>query len=469
METLFYGKALFGHSLTLDRACWVIGLIAAAYVAAGGLKACAWADLLQGSALIAGGLAICWLAFDRLGDTPVAELMAGSEAMPVDLADSTSGLGKFFALNGEKLHMVLPRGHPDLPWTALLFGLWIPNFYYWGLNQFIVQRTLGSKSLAAGQKGVITAAAIHVVSPLFIVIPGLIAFNLFSGEMSDSAARDPQVQAANAEVLERYETDRQQPEPELVIEMDRGWRARHPGKAAEIERHNAGVMNARTEKTEHLLLTGFKYDAAFPLLIRNLVPSGLRGFILAAILGAIISSLAAMLNSASSIFTMDLYRKHLVRGASEMHLVRVGRACVVVFVIIGCWLAPKLGDPQFGGIFKFIQEFQGYISPGILAAFVFGLLVRRAPAAAGIAALLGNPAVYGLLSWLAPGIPFLDRMAVSFTGIIAVMALITWRRPLPAPVEMPQNPSMDLTPSTSAKWVGGVVVVIILSIYWIFR
>ncbi len=337
--------------------------------------------------------------------------MPAGPNVPQHLADGDSGISKFFALNDEKLHLVLPRGDRDLPWTALLFGLWIPNFYYWGLNQFIVQRTLGSKSLAAGQRGVVMAAAIHVISPLFIVVPGLIAFNLFSQEMADAAARDPQVQTANAAVLAQYDADLEAPTPSLIIEMDAGWRARHPEKAAEIDSHNRRVATAAPEQATRLVLSGYKYDAAFPLLIRNLVPSGLRGFILAAILGAVISSLAALLNSASAIFTMDLYRKHVFPEASEIHLVRAGRVAVVAFVVVGCWLAPKLGDPRFGGIFKYMQEFQGYISPGILAAFVFGLLVRRAPPAAGIAALLGNPVLYGLLSWAAPSIPFLDRMA----------------------------------------------------------
>lgn len=471
METLFAGRSLFGQPLNLSLACWLIGIIAAAYVTSGGLKACAWADLLQGTALIAGGLIIAWFAFDRLGSTPVAELMPGSAAVPAGLADTASGVEKFFALNGGKLHMVLPRGNPDLPWTALVLGLWIPNLYYWGLNQFIVQRTLGSKSLAAGQRGLVMAGAIHIFSPLFIVVPGLIAFNLFSSDMAESAARDPQMVLANKATLERFEEARAMPDSRLVVGMDSGWIAAHPETAAEVTAHNGRVMAAWNGKDplERRTLSGYKYDAAFPLLIRKLVPPGVRGFILAAILGAIISSLAAMLNSASSIFTMDLYRKYLAPDASERHLVRVGRVAVVVFMFMGCWLAPKLGDPRFGGIFKFIQEFQGYISPGILAAFVVGLAAPKAPPVAGIAALLGSPALYGALSVFAPGLPFLDRMGITFAGVVLLMLAITACKPLAAPLPMPENPKMDMRPSRAAQWGGAAVIFIILSIYVIFR
>ena len=89
-----------------------------------------------------------------------------------------------------------------------------------------------------------------------------------------------------------------------------------------------------------------------------------------AIAGAVISSLASMLNSAATIFTMDVYRRHLRPQASDRRIVAIGRAMTVLFVVIGCLLAPVLADPRFNGVFNFIQEFQGYISPGILAAFL---------------------------------------------------------------------------------------------------
>ncbi len=403
VQTLFGDVVLFGVlPINVTTASWIIGIIAALYVASGGLRACAWADLLQGSALIVGGGVILWFALDRLAGTPVAELATTSQAVGA-LADDAGGWTKFFALNEDKLHMVLPRDNPDIPWTALVIGLWIPNFYYWGLNQYITQRTLGSKSLAEGQKGVVFAAALKLIIPFVIVFPGIIAFNLFADQMFD----------------------------------------------------DAGVRN---------------YDTAFALLIGKLLPSGtgLQGFVLAAILGAVVSSLASMLNSASTIFTMDLFRKYVSPGASQQTLVRVGRVCVVVFVIIGCLISPLLGNPNFGGIFKYIQEFQGFISPGILAVFVFGLLVKRAPGICGVVGLLINPLMYGLLKLVAPSLAFLDRMALSFVCVLLVMGAITALRPMASAFELPTKTRIELVSSRLARYGGVAVVIATVVLYVIF-
>ncbi len=113
-------KTVFGLDLTTG--IWLIGLLAGAYTIYGGLKAVVWSDLIQGSALLLGGLFVAILALNAVG-----------------------GLESFLSQNGDKLHTILPADHPDIPWTAMLFGIWIPNFFYWGFNQFITQRTLGSK------------------------------------------------------------------------------------------------------------------------------------------------------------------------------------------------------------------------------------------------------------------------------------------------------------------------------------
>ena len=471
IQTLFHDVVLFGVlPINVTTASWIIGIIAALYVASGGLRACAWADLIQGSALIVGGGVILWFALDRLGATPVAELATTSQVVG-SLADDAGGWTKFFALNEDKLHMVLPRDNPDIPWTALVIGLWIPNFYYWGLNQYITQRTLGSKSLAEGQKGVVFAAALKLIIPFVIVFPGIIAFNLFAGSMAEEAARDPRIVEGNADVLARYEEHRLQADPAitLLVEFDEGWAGANPEKAAEISGHNQVALSGGVDRpVETLQLLGYKYDTAFALLIGKLLPAGkgLQGFVLAAILGAVISSLASMLNSASTIFTMDLFRKYVRPGASQQTLVRMGRICVVVFVIIGCLIAPLLGNPAFGGIFKYIQEFQGFISPGILAVFVFGLLVKKAPGICGVVGLLINPLMYGLLKLLVPSMAFLDRMALSFVCVLLVMGAITLARPMAASFVLPTKTHIELASSRLAR-VGGVGVVIVTVILYV--
>ncbi len=359
----------------LTYGIWVIGLIAAAYTIWGGLKAVAWADLFQGSALIIGG---------------AVTLVVGLRAV--------GGIGPFMEANADKLHMILPSTHEVLPWTALVIGLHIPNFYYWGLNQYITQRTLAAQSLRQGQLGIIFAAFLKLTIPFIIVIPGIIAYQLYSAQMTGQSGT----------------------------------------------------------------------DAAYPLLIRNLVGPGARAFIFAAISGAVISSLASMLNSASTIFTMDLYRRHFRQDASQRSLVWTGRISTAVFVLAGCLIAPVLGDPRFLGIFTYIQEFQGYISPGILAVFVFGMAVKKAPPMAGVAGLLLTVPIYGLLQWQFGQIAFLNRMAITFGLILLVLAILTAWRPLPEPKVLPERQEFDMRPTPLVKWLGAAVILLTLSLYVIF-
>ncbi|MFO1077332.1 MAG: sodium/solute symporter [Planctomycetota bacterium] len=472
IAAVVYSGALMIHTLFPDvgvtAGSWFIGVLAAVYVAAGGLKACAWADLIQGSALIVGGAIILWLAVDALAAAPASALATTADVK--NLADAAGGWEKFFALNAHKLHMVLPADDKILPWTALVVGLWIPNFYYWGLNQYITQRTLGSHSLAHGQRGVVFAAALKLLIPFVIVFPGMIAFNLYSPEMAQAAATD------NAAVLAEFEAAKAKPGEQhigFVIEFDQEWAKANPQLAVELAKHNESALGyAREvrEEPQRRRLVGHKYDTAFGLLVGRLVPGGhgLRGFILAAILGAVVSSLASMLNAASTIFTMDLFREYLNRGASQRLLVFTGRFCVALFTAIGCLIAPLLGDPRFGGIFTFIQEFQGFISPGILAVFVFGLFVKRAPKVCGVLGLVANPLIYWVLQFLLPDLAFLDRMAVSFGCVLAIMAVLTIVKPRTEALPDRPAPKIDLVSCPVAKVAGVAVVVVTLVLYAVF-
>jgi SSS family solute:Na+ symporter len=362
--------------IELTRAVWLIGGIAALYTIWGGLKAVAWADLFQGSALILGGAFTMVLGFIAVG-----------------------GVGNFFEANADKLHMILPSDHPVLPWTALVVGLWIPNFYYWGLNQYITQRTLAAKTLKQGQLGVIFAAFLKLLIPFIIIFPGIMAFQLYHDQLTAEGATT---------------------------------------------------------------------DAAYPLLIRNLITTGMRGFIFAAISGAVISSLASMLNSASTIFTMDLYKRHWNKEASGRTLINMGRLTTAIFVLVGCFIAPQLANPNFKGIFNYIQEFQGFLSPGVLAAFVFGLFVHRAPASAGVSALVLCPILYGFLLIFFSEIVFLNRIAITFLAIIAVMTAITVSKPLSMPMTLPVREQFDMRPAPAVVWLGTTVIVVTLALYVIF-
>jgi SSS family solute:Na+ symporter len=362
-------ETIFGLSLPVALA--VICGIAVAYVLWGGLLAAVWADLFQGSALLAGGLVTLGLGLVAVG-----------------------GPGAFLQANADRLHMILPRDHPELPWTVLLGGMWIPNLYYCGLNQFITQRTLAARSLGQGQAGIVLAAALWLLVPFAIVMPGAVAHQLY------------------------------------------------------------GTALARP-------------DQAYPMLIRELVPAGLRGLILAALAGAVVSTLASVLNSASTLFTMDLYRRFFRKEAGQGELVAVGRLATVGALV----LAAVLATSPFleGGVFTFIQEFQGYVSPGIVAAFVFGFAVPKAPPLAGLAALVLSAPVYGILARVWPDVAYLHRMVATLGVLLSVMAAITLVRPLPEPRRLPVREGFDMRSSRPALAGGVAVILAVLAFFWTFR
>ncbi len=492
---------------SLTAMCWVIGILAAVYVFVGGLKACAWTDLVWGSSLILGGAIIAVLAFNLLGSMDADDLIktkvATSDATVAELEDA-GAWERFKLLNkgeaqdgpngsGGKLHMVRSKQDPEIPWTALILGLWIPNFFYWGLNQYIMQRTLGSKSLAEGQKGVVFAAGLKLIIPFVVVIPGILAYNLFSGDLHDEAMRK------NESILQQFEA-----KENLAFPFTVEFAETQPVKAAAILAHNVtlggetpsldpssgteGLFSANQMAIEAASaigidsateLVGYDYDAAFGTLLRNLLQPGIRWFVFAAITGAVISSLASMLNSASTIATMDIYYK-IKPESTQPQLVVAGRMFVVIFVLVASIIAPSLGSPAFGGIFTFIQEFQGFISPGILAVFIFGFLVHKAPRYLGWLGILSNVFLYGFFKWIggpfltsrglwfSPEMAFLDRMGLCLIIVLIICTVATKLHPLKEPVDMPVNKNFDMTPSKSAKIGGVVVCVATLALYVIF-
>ena len=523
-----------GYDVPIATAALVIGLIAMIYVTAGGLKACAWADLIQGSALIIGSAIVMIYAFKKLGSTTdelafVENVKTGAVGLKT-FAQETGSIDRFWQLNKVRMNMFLPKDDKVLPCTALLLGLWIPNFYYWGLNQYITQRTLASESLAEGQKGIVFSAFMKLLIPFVVVIPGIIAFNLYAKDMQDQSVTDNApvitkymmanqdtqlveiVQAPNEDAIANWplgkfmiavfpddaalkavkaknpfvlpltqaKLDEQEVSQYTVFESDdKSWKSAFPGLAAELEIYNASVTDAAAQANVSVTsekFIAYKYDTALGQLLSSVLPqkTGLVGFVLAALLGAIVSSLAAMLNAASTIFTMDIFKKYISPQAGQKAVVMLGRICVVVFSFIAVLLAPQLGNPKISNsIFTIIQESQGLISPGILAVFVFGLVCRIAPPIAGVVGLLTNIVSYGGMYLMGrykigPDIQFLNRMAICFGLCIVVMTIITLLKPLAEPIEFKQHSTLDLRSSSGAKIAGIFVVVITLVLYFLF-
>ena len=309
------GSLLFGSIIGL-------GLFAAAYSLWGGLAAVAWTDVIQVILLIFGGLMMTYFALTNVTES----------------GSFIDGLSYVYNTVPERFTMIVSKGEiintngddtwNNLPGIAVLVGgMWVANLYYWGFNQYIIQRTLAAKNLKEGQKGIAFAAFLKLLMPLIVVVPGIVAY---------------------------------------VMNLD-----------------PSGAFNPETIDQTFIGENGLiENDNAAPWLIKNFIPSGFLGLILAALAAAIVSSLASMLNSTSTIFTMDIYKSLINKEATDKQTVKVGRLSGLAALIIAMIIAPKLGN--LGEVFQFIQEYTGVVSPGILAIFLLGLFWKKATNKAAI-------------------------------------------------------------------------------------
>lgn len=369
-SVLFLGGKALNVVLGVDPMTAMIGLalFAAAYSLWGGLSAVAWTDVIQVVLLVIGGLITTFIALNHV--TPEGGIF--------------NGMSHVLKEAPEHFHMILDKNHPEyinLPGIAVLVGgLWVANLYYWGFNQYIIQRTLAAKSLKESQRGIVFAAFLKMIVPLIVVIPGIVAYVMYQG-------------GAGTAVID-------------------------------------GVQEAFTKVDG-----GLNNDNAYPWLISTFIPVGLKGLVLAALAAAIVSSLASMLNSTATIFTMDIYKQNINKNASQKSLVSVGRLSATAALIIAVILAPMLGN--IDQMFQYIQEYTGLVSPGILAVFMMGLFYKKATNKGAIWGILlsafiafyfkvgPNGWVGDDLSWLFPTLPWMHQMMITWILSMIIIAIVS--------------------------------------------
>ncbi|MBG3081889.1 sodium/sugar symporter [Proteus mirabilis] len=354
-SVLYLGSLALETILGVPMMYAIIGLalFAVIYSLYGGLSAVAWTDVVQVFFLILGGLFTTVLAVSYIGgDGGIME-----------------GLSKMTQAAPDHFKMILEKDNPqfmNLPGIAVLIGgLWVANLYYWGFNQYIIQRALAAKSINEAQKGLVFAAFLKLIVPVLVVVPGIAAFVITTN-------------------------------PELMAGL--------------------GTM-----APEHIP-TLSQADKAYPWLTQFL-PVGAKGIVFAALAAAIVSSLASMLNSIATIFTMDIYKEYVGPKASETRLVNVGRISAVVALIIACFIAPLLGG--IDQAFQYIQEYTGLVSPGILAVFLLGLFWKKTNAKGAIIGVVLSIPFALFLKLMPLGMPFLDQMMYTFMFTTVVIGLVS--------------------------------------------
>jgi SSS family solute:Na+ symporter len=289
----------------------------------------------------------------------------------------------------DHFHMIFDRDNPnymDLPGlTVLIGGMWITNLNYWGCNQYITQRALGA-DLVTARNGILFAAFLKLLMPVIVVLPGIAAFVL----------------------------------------------------------HQKGYFATEMLDSKGII----DVNKAYPSLL-NLLPTGLKGLAFAALTAAIVASLAGKANSIATIFTLDIYKKAINKEASETKMVWLGRLSVIVSIVLAVLLSLLVGEKLMGEGkqgFQYIQEYTGFVSPGIFAMFILGFFWKRTTSNAALFATVGG-FVFSLILKVLPRfvdlsfletfnfaklnsdgvyeIPFLDRMGFVFIFCVIGMSIIT--------------------------------------------
>ncbi|XP_075421791.1 sodium/myo-inositol cotransporter 2 [Ascaphus truei] len=337
-----YAGALFiQQALHWDLYVAVTALlvITAIYTVAGGLAAVIYTDTLQTIIMIIGAVILMVYSFIEVGGYDALEEQYFNAIPKSHTGNSSCGMPR-----EDAFHIFRDPVTSDLPWPGILVGMTITSLWYWCTDQVIVQRSLSAKNLSHAKGGSLLAAYLKVLPLFLMVLPGMISRVLFTDQV---ACTDPEL-------------------------------------CKDICGNPSGCS-----------------DIAYPKMVIELLPTGLRGLMMSVMIAALMSSLTSIFNSASTIFTLDLWR-HCRPRSSEWELMIVGRAFVLVLVAVSIMWIPLVQASQGGQLFTYIQSISSYLQPPVAMVFIAGCFWKRTNE---------KGAFWGLTIGLAVGI---IRMALDF-------------------------------------------------------
>ncbi|MGK0499688.1 MAG: SSS family solute:Na+ symporter [Oceanicoccus sp.] len=357
----------------------LVGIVGGLYAVFGGLKAVAVSDTINGFGLLVIGLLVPILGFSALGDGSVL-----------------AGINTVASTHTEKLNAIGSNTDPT-PFGTIFTGMIFANLFYWCTNQYVIQRTLGAKNLAEGQKGVIYSGFFKVLVPFMMMMPGIIAFHLYGGGLRS-------------------------------------------------------------------------IDLAFPQLIKDVLPVYMSGFFLAVLLGAVFSSFNSLLNSAATLFCLDVYEPMKKTKVSDAEMIKVAKIASVVIAIFSFIVSPLLQyAPE--GLWQVIRIFTGFYNIPVVAVVIIGLFTKRVPGLGAKVAIIFHVIAYGLLQFVFDDIidiHFLHLYAILFFIEIAIMLVIGRIKPLPEPWQFERKKTVDLVPWAYALPVSITLFSCIAALYVLF-
>lgn len=356
----------------------MVGTIGAIYAIFGGLRAVAVSDTINGIGLLIIGLLMPILGLITLGE---GSFVAGLEILGTE--------------HTEKLDAIGSRSDP-VPFGTLFTGMILANLFYWGTNQYVIQRTLGAKNLAEGQKGVLFSGYFKVLVPFMMMIPGVIAFHLYQDE------------------------------------------------------------NLQT------------IDLAYPHLVKDVLPLYLSGFFLAVLLGAVFSSFNSLLNSAATLFCLDVYAPIKKNKVSDQKLIKVAKITSIVIALFSFITAPLLMfAPE--GLWQIIRIFTGFYNIPVITIVLVGLFTRRVPAIGAKVAIVFHVIAYTLLKFVWDvDINFIHIYAILFFVELGIMLIIGYVRPRETEWRFTRKPEVALKPWRYALPCTITLFSMIISLYILF-
>ncbi|MGH1370977.1 MAG: solute:sodium symporter family transporter [Cellvibrionaceae bacterium] len=366
-----------GYSEALVITIVTVGVIGSLYAIFGGLKAVAVSDTINGVGLLIIGIAVPLFGFAALGDGSVS-----------------AGVNEVLTNHTEKLNAIGAVSDPT-PFGTVFTGMIFANLFYWGTNQYVIQRTLGAKNLAEGQKGVLFSGYFKLLIPFLMMLPGVIAFHLYGGGLQT-------------------------------------------------------------------------IDMAFPHLVKNVLPVYMSGFFLAVLLGAVFSSFNSLLNSAATLFVLDIYKPYKKGKVSDEKLIKVAKIASLVIAVFSFVVSPLLQyAPE--GLFQVIRVFTGFYNIPVIAVVLVGLFTKRVPGFAAKVAIVFHVIVYGLLKFvLDVEMNFIHIYAILFFVEVGIMLGLGYLMPLDKPWHYKPQNKVDMTPWAYSLPVAIVLFAGIIFVYLLF-
>jgi SSS family solute:Na+ symporter len=378
---LFDVPTLFNlrYSTALSLTIVTIGCVGSLYAIFGGLKAVAVSDTLNAIGLLIIGVAVPLLGLSALGDGSVS-----------------AGLATVTSINTDKLNAIGGRTDP-IPFGTVFTGMIFANLFYWCTNQYVIQRTLGARNLAEGQKGVLFSGFFKTLVPFMMMFPGIIAYHLYG-----------------------------------------------PGLAS--------------------------IDLAYPQLIKDVLPTYATGFFLAVLLGAVFSSFNSLLNSAATLFCLDVYLPMRKQEPSDQHLVRVAKIASIIIALFSFAVAPLLQyAPE--GLWQIIRIFTGFYNIPIIAVVIVGLFTKRVPALGAKIAIVFHILAYGMLQFGLGdyvSIHFLHLYAILFFVEVAIMLAVGFYWPSKKAWTYASHSVVDMAPWRFAVPCSVSLLSCVIALYLVF-